>query len=89
MGTGIGNWDWGLGNGEWENGKWEIESTPVPGDDSIMPGATHPTTFNHKEDSDNKVPLVKIKYLRMIPLTYPAQKMTRWTATITNWGSPT
>ena len=48
--TGIVDWDWGqgLGTREWENGKWEIESTPVPGDDSIMPRATLPTTFNHK-----------------------------------------
>ena len=31
--------------GEWE---WEIESTPVPGDDSIMPGANH-----HQVGSNN------------------------------------
>ena len=24
-----------MGNGEWGMGKWEIENTPVPGDDSI------------------------------------------------------
>ena len=43
---GIGAWDWGLVNGEWGMGKWEIESTPVPGDDSIMPGASHPPPPN-------------------------------------------
>ena len=44
MGTGIGDLDWGLGLGTWI-GYWEwgigmgnggIESTPVPGDDSII-----------------------------------------------------
>ena len=51
---GIGDWDWemGLGNGI---GKWEmrIESSPVPGDDSINhrpppPQLTHPITSNHE-----------------------------------------
>ena len=26
-----------MGTREWGMGKWEIENTPVPGDDSIMP----------------------------------------------------
>ena len=38
-GPGTGDLDWGLGNGELGMGKWEMESTQVPGDDSIMPGA--------------------------------------------------
>ena len=49
FGTGIGDWgigngEWGMGNGEWGMGKWEIENTPVPGDDSIFSWATttHP-----------------------------------------------
>ena len=33
-------------------GKWEIESTPVPGDDTIISQTTttttHPPTFNHE-----------------------------------------
>ena len=32
----------------------------VPGDDSIMPGATHHQLLTMKEISDNKVPLVKM-----------------------------
>jgi len=45
------DWDWGLGLGT-GIGEWGIENTPVPGDDSIMPGATihppPPTFFNHE-----------------------------------------
>ena len=55
------DWDW---DRALEMG---IETTPVPGDDSIMPGATtHPTTTKHpqlltmKKCSDKKVPFVKI-----------------------------
>ena len=59
-----------------ENGKWEIESTPVPGDDSIMPGATtttthHPQLLIMKESSHKKVPLVKMS--QDDPL-YPSSK---------------
>ena len=58
-GTGTGTWDLGLGPG-----KWEIENSPVPGDDSKTPGATHPPTTTQlltmKEQPDNKVPLVRM-----------------------------
>ena len=41
------DWDWDLGLGTWDlgPGKWEmgIESTPVPGDDSIISQATTTT----------------------------------------------
>ena len=67
-GPGIVDWDCGLGYVEWgigkrEMGKWEIECTPVQGDDSIISQATHhiptwllthhistahPTTFNNE-----------------------------------------
>ena len=46
---GNGNWELGMGNGE-----WGIESTPIPGDDSIMPGATHHPTFNHEGESSQQ-----------------------------------
>ena len=65
----MGNQEWGMGNGEWgmENGEWGmgngewgmgIESTPVPGDDSVMPRATTTTIPNltTMDMSDNKVP---------------------------------
>ena len=47
--------------GKWE---WEIESTPSPGDDSIISQATHPPTTTQlltmKECSHKKVSLVKM-----------------------------
>ena len=47
LGLGIGDWGLGLGMGI-GNGKWEMGNReyPVPGDDSIMPGATTTTTPN-------------------------------------------
>ena len=49
LGLGLGTWDLGLGTWDLGPGTWDmgIESTPVPGDDSKMPGATHHPTFNH------------------------------------------
>ena len=52
LGPGIGDKVWVMGNGEWKNGKLEIESTPVPGNDSIISQATTttypPLTFDHE-----------------------------------------
>ncbi len=57
---GIGNWELGIGNGKMGMGKWEweIESPPVPGDDSIISWATTITTYlfskhNYQVDSNN------------------------------------
>jgi len=69
MGMGNGNGKMGMGKWKWENGNGKMgnrEYPPVPGDDSIMPGATTTTTTTHpqlltmKEKCDNKVPLVKM-----------------------------
>ena len=70
----------GNGNGKIEMGKWEweIESTPIPSPRRWQynarghpPPPTTPQLLTLKEDSDNKVPLVKMS--QDDPL-YPSSK---------------